>query len=111
MGRPTLVWVWYHDNWAVGAERADALHALLVRHVAWTLSSPNPVDGSLEAAQGTKDSDSEMLEQLRPLLLPEDYAFLHDVAGEDLLYDNTMFFQDAFSVTQRSLKIEQIDVK
>lgn len=89
-------------------QHPDALRALLIRHVAWTLSSPNPVDGSLEAAQGTKDSDSEMLEQLQSLLPPEDYAFLRDVAAEDILYDNTMFFQDSFSVTQHSLKIEQI---
>jgi hypothetical protein len=59
------------------------------------------VDGSLEDAQGTKNSDIEMLEQLRSLLPPEDYEFLQGVAGEDLLYDNTMFFQDAFTVTQQ----------
>lgn len=87
---------------------AESLRAEVLRRVVWSLDEIYPSDDSLEQVKQQINSDLELVERLRDALPAEYYPFLHDVAEEGLLNDNTSFYQAAFTVEQSRVQIRAL---
>jgi hypothetical protein len=76
---------------------SEALAGQLIRHVAWTLDPVQSTDQMLADLGGGHLSDAQLIGRLRPALSQEAYDELRVLCEEDVLYDNTTFYQDAFT--------------
>jgi hypothetical protein len=76
--------------------RPEALRRELLRHVAWKLD-PIRDASDLRADLGLADAtDAALIEALREDLPHDDVTFLHSLLEDDMVYENTTYYQDAF---------------
>ena len=87
-----------------------ALRDELVRNVVTELDPLRPSDDILEDIGGQALTDDRLLAQLTPLLPDGDVAFLQSCCEADLFYDNTTFFQQAFSTTVGRVEIDLVEL-
>jgi len=90
-------------------ERPDLVSDLLRRHVASSLSGLYVRDDSLEGAGLTTEAEGQMLEGLQAVLPSDDQQFYHDVWKEGYFYDNTSYFQGAFSTRLTRVRIHEAE--
>jgi hypothetical protein len=84
-----------------------ALSAFLVHRAAEAVEHIQPDDDSLQTIQNTLD-DTTLVEHLKDALSADDYAFLKEACEDDVLYDNTSFFEEAISIRQSNFTIQPL---
>ena len=87
-----------------------ALRDALLRNVVTGLDDLRPTDDILRDIGGQALTDDHLLAQLAPLLPADDVTFLQSCCEEDLFYDNTNFFQQAFSRTVDTVAIDLVEL-
>jgi hypothetical protein len=85
----------------------STVQAYLLHRAAEATEHIEPGDDSLQTIQDTLD-DTTLVEHLKDALSADDYAFLKEACEDDVLYDNTSFFEEAISIRQSNFTIQPL---
>ena len=84
----------------------EALRGELLRQVSWALDPLHPYDQVLAAFGASGLADTELIERLRTALIPDDYQGLRDLCDDEVFYDNTSFYQAAFTTRVANFRLQ-----
>ena len=87
-----------------------ALREELLRNVVTELDAIRPTDEILEDIGGQALTDDHLLTELAPTLPTADVTFFQGCCEDDVFYDNTTFFQQAFKTTVGKIAIELVEL-
>ncbi len=85
-----------------------ALQSQLLRQVAWALDPLAPYDELITAFGASGSTDCQLIEQVRNILPAGDYQSLRDLCEEDVFYDNTSFYQAAFTTRVANFRLQDM---
>jgi hypothetical protein len=83
------------------------LSRVLALRAADSLESIDPDDTPLADLQTSERTQAQMILDLREALSEEDYAFHKGSCDERVFYDNSMYFQDAFTARQFHVTLQE----
>lgn len=93
---------------AAALNSPHVLEQVLIHRAADSLYSVCPEDQSLEELQTNDGAQTQMIEALREALPVEDYEFHRDTCEVGLFYDNSTYFQDAFTKQQHHVTVREL---
>jgi hypothetical protein len=86
----------------------EVLRRVLIQQVANSVESIYPEDSTLKDVQSSNRANTQMVEDLSEALPPEDVAFHRGTCKEGLFYDNSSYFQEAFTTHQRHFAVREV---
>jgi hypothetical protein len=84
------------------------LERVLTQRVADSLESICPEDKTLDALQTIDRTEEQLIDDVRELLPAEDYEYHRGSCEVGVFYDNSTYFQDAFTTQQHDFAVQEL---